>query len=254
LAAVLELPSGSVAVGYSDSAGRAFVADPRELRWIALAQPEGTWQIHESADVTVRSLGDLEDWRPLVELEVVSPVQVVDDNGYLADVDLVIAAAELFGVATALFDRTVEYAKERKQFGAPIGSFQAIQHRLADAFVELRAVESQLLYTAYALGGSQRDIDRSEPSAIDDHSGIWCAALSASAAELGMTCARNAFQLHGGVAITDELWVHRWARRSLRLALHRGSPEDKWRYVGENVQNGAHLFVDLAEPAHSRSD
>lgn len=110
----------------------------------------------------------------------------------------VAASADMVGAMGALFDATLAYVRQRRQFGAPIGSFQAIQHRLADQYAALEQARSQL-YAAFAG-------DRTAIAAAKS-------AISTSAVSLGEAC----IQFHGGMGVSDELDIGHWHKRILRL-------------------------------------
>ena len=137
--------------------------------------------------------------------------------GVLARVlDLGAAAtvAEGLGVAQALLDMTVAHLKEREQFGVPIGTFQVLQHRAVDMFVEV-----QLLRSMSILATVRAD----EP---DDE--LRQRSVSAAKAKLGTAgryVSQQAIQLHGGIGITDEHDVGLYFKRMLALNVALGDEQ-----------------------------
>lgn len=113
--------------------------------------------------------------------------------------------AELVGLMNMMFDATLEYLKTRKQFGQAIGSFQAIQHRMADNYARVELARSQL-YRAAATGAD----DPARDAAITGAK----AYIAANAVALG----EDAVQLHGGIGTTEELMVGQAFKRVLLLA------------------------------------
>ena len=112
----------------------------------------------------------------------------------VADIRL-LAAAELVGLGQRLLDDTLAYVKERKQFDVPIGSFQALQHRLVDCYCQVEQSRSMLYRTALA--------DRADRLA-------WKRATASAKAFISESVdhvAREAVQMHGGMGITDELAI-----------------------------------------------
>lgn len=103
------------------------------------------------------------------------------------------ACAEAQGELQEMFERTNEYLKERKQFGRAIGSFQALQHKMADMFAE-----TELCRGAMLLAALQADSTNAEERKHD----ISCAKLQLT--DGGWLVQENAVQLHGGIAVTDE--------------------------------------------------
>ncbi|MEV7542361.1 acyl-CoA dehydrogenase family protein [Streptomyces sp. NPDC089915] len=119
-----------------------------------------------------------------------------------------LTAAQCLGVGEALLARTVEYVKQRTQFGVPVGSFQAVKHRLADTLLELEFARP-LLWAA-ALSLSDADV----------------AAAKLTAGEAAYAAARTALQLHGAVGYTEELDLSLWLRKARPLRDAWGGPAE----------------------------
>ncbi|WP_267241290.1 acyl-CoA dehydrogenase family protein [Streptomyces sp. PR69] len=115
-------------------------------------------------------------------------------------------AAQCLGVGLALLDRTVAHVKQRTQFGAAIGSFQAVRHRLADTLIGLEFARP-LVYGA-AVTMAPGDV----------------AAAKAAAGEAAYTAARTALQLHGAIGYTEELDLSLWLRKARPLRDAWGTP------------------------------
>lgn len=118
---------------------------------------------------------------------------------------VVAVAAEAVGAMSALVEATVDYTRQRKQFGRPISQFQVLRHRMADMFMELELTRSLLLATAWKL-------DHNTPAQAAD-TARCVAALKAKVAKAGRYVSYNAIQLHGGIATTDELSVGHYFKR-----------------------------------------
>ena len=114
----------------------------------------------------------------------------------------VLTAAEMLGAAEAVMWRTVEYAKQREQFGAPIGSFQAVKHRCADMVVDVEGMRSTVYWAAWAIGAQDP-----EASVAASTAKTWCS----DAAKRVMA---SALQVHGGIGFTWECDVHLFLKRS----------------------------------------
>jgi alkylation response protein AidB-like acyl-CoA dehydrogenase len=110
--------------------------------------------------------------------------------------------AELLGCANRAMEMSVEYAKDRVQFGRPIGSFQAIKHRCADMLVDVEGMRSVAYYAAWAVGASDPDA-RSAASTAK----IWCSDASSRVMA-------SALQVHGGIGFTWEHDMHLFLKRS----------------------------------------
>ena len=114
--------------------------------------------------------------------------------------------AEALGIVEALTDATNEYLKTRKQFGVPIGKFQALQHRVADMLVSVEQVRAMAYYAAAKVTVGDRD-----------ERGRAIAAARAAVAEASKFVSKNAVQLHGGMGVTDELVVSHYVKRLTML-------------------------------------
>ncbi|MET9960608.1 acyl-CoA dehydrogenase family protein [Streptomyces sp. NPDC006326] len=117
-----------------------------------------------------------------------------------------LTAAQCLGVGLALLERTVEYAKQRSQFGAPIGSFQAVKHRLADTLLALEFARPLVWAAALAPGPGE------------------VAAAKLAAGEAAYGAAMTALQLHGAVGYTEELDLSLWLRKARPLRDAWGTP------------------------------
>src|SRR5438067_5669469 len=109
----------------------------------------------------------------------------------------VLTAAFLLGIAGAVTERSVAYAKERQQFDRPIGAFQAVKHLLADMFV-LAEVARSAVYAAA--------VNLDDPSLGPVDRAVWGAKLLAG--EAAVTNAKTAVQVHGGMGFTWEVDIH----------------------------------------------
>ena len=110
--------------------------------------------------------------------------------------------AEALGIMDALNEATLEYLKTRKQFGRPIGSFQALQHRMVD--MTIRAVEARSMAIVAASGANHADARERQR---------MVSAAKALVGQAGRFVGQQAIQLHGGIGVTDELVVSHWFKR-----------------------------------------
>ena len=124
-------------------------------------------------------------------------------------------AAQLVGGAEALLSETVDYAKQRTQFGRTIGSYQAIKHKLADVHIAIELARP-LVYGA-ALSLEPRDVS----------------AAKAAASEAGLLAARSALQTHGAIGFTQEHDLSLTLLRVQALRSAWGTPEAHRRRVLE---------------------
>jgi alkylation response protein AidB-like acyl-CoA dehydrogenase len=117
---------------------------------------------------------------------------------------LAITVADLVGVMEGVLASTCEYAKEREQYGVAIGSFQAVQHLLAEARVLVEGGESVVRYAAWAVDALAPE-DALEAGAV----------AKAYCARAARTVCETAIQVHGGIGNTWECFVHVYLRRAL---------------------------------------
>ena len=119
-------------------------------------------------------------------------------------------AAELCGLGLRMLELTVEYVKVRRQFGASVGSFQAVKHHLADALVALEFARPLVYHAAWATATGQ-------PSRARDVS-----MAKAAASDAATTTARLALQCHGAIGYSFEHDLHLWMKRAWALAASAG--------------------------------
>ena len=126
----------------------------------------------------------------------------------------VLQAADLVGTAREALTRTVDYDRERRQFGVPVGSFQAIKHALADLHVSVTMAEHAVLYAAHAV------------EARLDGSALAVAVAKAKAGDAAIEATAAMIQYHGGIGYTWEHEAHFFYKRAKRLAAQFGSADE----------------------------
>ena len=111
-------------------------------------------------------------------------------------------AAEMVGVSRRIFDMALEYAKQRYQFDHPIGSFQAIQHKLADMSLALERATAAVYYAAMTVDAGDRERTKA------------CHVAKAAAGEAARRILKDGIQIHGGIGYTWEHDLHLYLRRA----------------------------------------
>jgi alkylation response protein AidB-like acyl-CoA dehydrogenase len=165
---------------------------------------------------TAHRVDSMDMTRRLARVEPTETAEIAADPG-LADTAAILLAAEQVGAAAKCLDLTVEYTKDRVQFGRPIGSFQALKHRMADLYV---AVQSARAVVNDAIA---------EPCATS-------AALARfSASEAFSKVAAEAVQMHGGIAITWEHDIQLYFKRAHGSAQLLGPPREHLRRLESEV-------------------
>ena len=128
------------------------------------------------------------------------------------DEALAATCAEACGVLSKLHEGTLEYTKQRKQFGQPISSFQVLQHRMVDMFIQVEQSISMTYMATIKLGV---DAERSKSA-------------SAAKVQIGKACkfvGQNAIQLHGGMGMTDEMAIGHYFKRATMIESAFGSTD-----------------------------
>ena len=125
----------------------------------------------------------------------------------LADIGNAHLAAELLGISLEVFERTVQYMQERKQFGVLIGSYQGLQHRAAHLFSEIELTKSVVIKALQALDENS------------DAVSLLCSMAKAKASEVAALATNESVQLHGGIGMTDEYDMGFYMKRA-RVAEH----------------------------------
>jgi len=136
-------------------------------------------------------------------------------------------ACELSGMARAMLDESVDYARERQQFGKPIGAFQAVQHLLADMCASVLCLDAACEMDAISAAGESGD---------ETIAGLHAKAVASA------TCravAEGALQVHGGIGFTIECDLHRWVQHALALQGVYGDERELARMLGDRLLVGA---------------
>jgi alkylation response protein AidB-like acyl-CoA dehydrogenase len=152
-----------------------------------------------------------------VEPEAGSEITVLGPDPGLAATAAILLAAEQIGAAERCLALTVEYAKSRVQFGRPIGSFQALKHRMADLYVAVSAARAVVT------------------DACDDPTPTNAATARLAASEALCNVASEGIQLHGGIAITWEHDMHLYFKRAHGSAHLLESPRELLRQLESEV-------------------
>jgi alkylation response protein AidB-like acyl-CoA dehydrogenase len=134
----------------------------------------------------------------------------------LYDLAAVMLAFEQVGGAQRCLEMSVAYAKERVQFGRPIGSFQAIKHKCADMLVEVEAARSTAQYAGWALSTEDEDLP------------VAAALAKARCSDAYLAVASETIQVHGGIGFTWEHDAHLYFKRAKTDQLLFGDPAE-WR-------------------------
>ena len=169
-----------------------------------------------AADAAIHPVETVDPGRPQARIELRdSPATLLSADPSvlerILDLACVAISAEQVGAAQRAFDLTLAYAKQRVQFGRPIGSFQAVKHRLADLFTLLESARSASYAAAFA-------------AASDHELTVAASRAKAYCSEAFSTIAGEAIQLHGGIGITWEHPIHLYFKRAHVTSQLFGTP------------------------------
>lgn len=209
--------SGEVAmVQYGQFADAFLVMAENPAGEIVLVMVEAN---QEGVAITPKTSLDLT--RPVAEVAL-HGVKVASDNilsngsasvAKVLDISRIMLAVEQMGAAEGALELANVYAKDREQFGRPIGSFQAVKHRLADMMVMLESAKSAAWYAVC----TAQEVEEEIPVAASTAAIVCARALSKNAA--------HGIQLHGGMGFTWECMAHLYFKRARTSSLILGSPE-----------------------------
>ncbi|TXC98397.1 acyl-CoA dehydrogenase family protein [Streptomyces sp. ISID311] len=207
-AAVVSLSAGDPYALDADAADAVLVVEGDTVR-----RADGHGPLQTSLDPARRL------FRPLGGAVLARGPAVAAAAAHALDLARLTTAAQSLGLGRALLAATVSYVTQRTQFQVPIGSFQAVKHRLADALIGLEFAQPLVHGAALALAAGA-------PSA-----GREVAAAKVAAGEAGYAAARTALQLHGALGYTEELDLSLWIRKARPLRDAWGTPADCRRRV-----------------------
>jgi len=165
---------------------------------------------------SAQSVATMDPTRRLARVRAEQAEDIGADPG-IADFAAILLAAEQIGAAERCLELTVEYNKNRVQFGRPIGSFQALKHRMADLYVAVSAARAVV------------------SDACDDPTPTNAATARLAASEALCAVAAEGIQLHGGIAITWEHDMHLYFKRAHGSAQLFGSPREMLRQLESEV-------------------
>jgi alkylation response protein AidB-like acyl-CoA dehydrogenase len=117
---------------------------------------------------------------------------------------------EAVGISAKALELAVEYAKERQQFGKPIGTYQAVSHKLSDTYVETELARSLAYWAAWCVAEG------------DDQVGVACAAAKAFCGDAAVAACERSIQVHGGIGFTWEHVLHEYYKRALWIQAQHG--------------------------------
>src|ERR1700752_1046301 len=173
-------------------------------------------QVNRWTRFSAQPVATMDPTRRLARLRA-EEVEAIGTDPGIADIAAILLAAEQIGAAERCLELTVEYTKSRVQFGRPIGSFQALKHRMADLYVAVAAARAVV------------------SDACDEPTPTNAATARLAASEALCAVAAEGIQLHGGIAITWEHDMHLYFKRAHGSAQLLGSPRELLRQLESEV-------------------
>jgi alkylation response protein AidB-like acyl-CoA dehydrogenase len=204
-------------VPFAASADRLVVATPQGL---VLADGPFKAEPMETLDEAAR----------FARVTLDNPAERVGDNDLLAKVfDLIHvgAAADALGICQWGLEASLRYSQERRTFGKPIGTYQVLQHRMADMLVRTESARAAVYRAAWCVADSTPDAR------------LAAGAAKAYAVESACQIARDTVQIHGGNGFTWEYDIHRYLKRAMTLEQHHGRSDDVLERALAELEAGA---------------
>jgi len=173
---------------------------------VILATPTAVYRVELDPGARPPALSAMDGTRNLAWLDIdlaradrlggAASAQAILDRGAVG------FSAEMLGGASRVLEMASQYAKDRIQFGKPIGSFQAVKHRCADMVVDVEGMRSTTWYAAWCLSAGHQDADIAASAAK-----TWCSDAARRVMASGL-------QVHGGIGFTWEHDLHLYLKRS----------------------------------------
>jgi alkylation response protein AidB-like acyl-CoA dehydrogenase len=180
--------------------GRALVPDAGAAAVVVAV--DGAEARLRAAPADAEALASIDSTRPLFRVPSADGEELPGDVAGGLDRAAVATAAELVGVAQRALEMAVEYARERQQFGRPIGAYQAISHRCAQMLLEIEGARSVTYHAAWAADH--------EPETLP----LAASMAKAYASDAGQRVTASALQVHGGIGFTWEHDLHFFLKRA----------------------------------------
>jgi alkylation response protein AidB-like acyl-CoA dehydrogenase len=181
---------------------------------------DATARVLDAAEVEIEPLDAIDPTRPAGRVRAAAHAgePLAGDVAAALDRALVAVAAELVGVCARALEMTVAYVKERRQFGVPVGAYQAVSHRCAQMLLDTERARSATAFAAWTADA--------EPQRLAEAAAI----AKATASQAGREVTASAIQAHGGIGFTWEADVHwLYKRAQLDAALLGGAARHRAR-------------------------
>jgi alkylation response protein AidB-like acyl-CoA dehydrogenase len=210
------------ALGTSIDDVAEFVIGGREAQVFVLIDQDGSGRIVSAEEVEVTPVDSIDPTRSTVRVNA-SGGEPVGDGGVCAGLGraLVSVSSELVGVCDRALGMTVEYVKDRKQFGVPVGAYQAVSHRCAQMLLETEKARATAAFAAWTADA--------DPESLAEAAAM----AKTCASSAGVEVTASAIQAHGGIGFTWEADIHwLYKRAQIDAALLGGAKRHRARLAG----------------------
>jgi alkylation response protein AidB-like acyl-CoA dehydrogenase len=219
------------------SGTKLFVTDAGVADLLVVVAGNGVFVADAKASgLSVRPMKGMDLTRKTYSVEFKNtPAEQLSDNGGLGralEIATAALSAEMTGGMQRVLETTVAYAKTRKQFGKPIGSFQAVQHMCADMYLETESARSAAYYAAWALEENVAD------------AGVAVSIAKMYASDASRTVGNRGIQVHGGMGFTWENDLHLYYRRAKASETMLGDAGFHRERIARTVVDGRQLTAE----------
>jgi alkylation response protein AidB-like acyl-CoA dehydrogenase len=209
------------ALGAATDGTADFVVGGADAQVLVLVEDDGSAVVIGCEEADVRPLASIDPTRSAARVSANGAGETLPDGCVGLGRALVAVSSELVGVCERALEMTVAYVKERKQFGVPVGAYQAVSHRCAQMLLETEKARSLAAFAAWAAD--------SDPGALSEAAAM----AKAAASDAGREVTASAIQAHGGIGFTWEADVHwLYKRAQIDATLLGGAGLHRARIVG----------------------
>ncbi len=212
-------------VGFVSGGAAPLVPDAAQASFVVLVDGDRRASVLER--VSAQPQDTIDSTRRYARVEAADGDALEGDLRAALDRVSVLVAAELTGVAQRAMEMAVEYAREREQFGRPIGAYQAVAHRCAEMLLETESARATMLFAAYAADH--------EPESLP----LAAATAKSCASDAGWKVTASSLQVHGGIGFTWEHDLHFFLKRAKADAHLYGSAAEHRERVADLLQLSA---------------
>jgi alkylation response protein AidB-like acyl-CoA dehydrogenase len=201
-------------VGVLKDGEARLVPDADSAEVIVLIAPGGATQVVERSAADVEPFETMDRTRAFARVHADGGEPLAGDHLAAADRIVTALSAETVGVAQKAMEMAVEYARERKQFGRPIGSYQAVSHRCAQMLLEVEGSRSGAYYAAWCADAEPESLPAAASGA------------KAYSSDAGWRVCTSSLQVHGGIGFTWEHDLHFFLKRAKVNGMLYGSARE----------------------------